>query len=54
MDVNPLPQAVNAPLTRAALFLVATMNPGQLPHVDFRFDSMADLVKAHQEQLSKG
>ncbi|GLS22264.1 haloacid dehalogenase [Labrys miyagiensis] len=32
----------------------ATMNPGQLPHVDFRFDSMADLVKAHQEQLSKG
>ena len=32
----------------------ATMNPGQLPHVDFRFDSMADLVKAHQEALSQG
>jgi len=31
----------------------ATMNPGQLPHVDFRFDSMADLVKAHQETLSE-
>jgi 2-haloacid dehalogenase len=27
------------------------MNPGQLPHVDFRFNSMHDLVKAHQEQL---
>jgi 2-haloacid dehalogenase len=29
----------------------ATMNPGQMPHVDFRFNSMRDLVKAHQEQL---
>jgi len=29
----------------------ATMNPGQLPHVDFRFTSMHELVKAHQEQL---
>lgn len=29
----------------------ATMNPGQLPHVDFKFNSMHDLVKAHQEQL---
>lgn len=31
----------------------ATMNPGALPNVDFRFDSMADLVKAHQEESSK-
>ena len=29
----------------------ATMNPGELPEVEFRFDSMADLVKAHQEEL---
>lgn len=29
----------------------ATMNPGNLPDVDFRFNSMADLVKAHQEAL---
>lgn len=29
----------------------ATMNPGALPDVDFRFNSMADLVKAHQEAL---
>jgi putative iron-dependent peroxidase len=28
MTVRPLPQPVNAPLTRAALFLVATINPG--------------------------
>ena len=29
----------------------ATMNPGDIPTVDFRFDSMADLVKAHAEEL---
>jgi putative hydrolase of the HAD superfamily len=29
----------------------ATMNPGQMPHVDFKFNSMHELVKAHQEQL---
>ncbi|MBL4646239.1 MAG: haloacid dehalogenase type II [Hyphomicrobiales bacterium] len=29
----------------------ATMNPGDLPDVDFQFDSMADLVKAHQAEL---
>lgn len=29
----------------------ATMTPEALPEVDFRFDSMADLVKAHQEEL---
>ena len=27
------------------------MNPGEMPKVDFRFNSMADLVKAHQEEL---
>lgn len=27
----------------------ATMNPGTMPKVDFRFDSMADLVRAHRE-----
>jgi 2-haloacid dehalogenase len=31
----------------------ATMNPGQLPHVDFRFTSMHELAKAHQEQLQE-
>jgi 2-haloacid dehalogenase len=29
----------------------ATMNPGNMPRYDFRFNSMADLVKAHQEAL---
>jgi putative hydrolase of the HAD superfamily len=29
----------------------ATMNPGQMPHVDFKFNSMHELVKAHREQL---
>jgi len=32
----------------------ATMNPGSMPKFDFRFDSMADLVKAHQESLRQG
>lgn len=30
----------------------ATMDPGTMPRFDFRFDSMADLVKAHQRALS--
>ena len=30
----------------------ATMDPGTMPKVDFTFTSMADLVKAHHEQLS--
>jgi len=29
----------------------ATMNPGQMPEVLFRFDSMADLAAAHREAL---
>ena len=29
----------------------ATMTPAQAPHYDFRFDSLADLVKAHQEAV---
>jgi putative hydrolase of the HAD superfamily len=29
----------------------ATINPGETPKYDFRFNSMADLVKAHQEAL---
>ncbi|MGI6247600.1 MAG: haloacid dehalogenase type II [Pseudochelatococcus sp.] len=29
----------------------ATMHPGELPKYNFRFNSMADLVKAHQEAL---
>ena len=29
----------------------ATMHPGEMPNYDFRFNSMADLVKAHQEAL---
>jgi putative hydrolase of the HAD superfamily len=29
----------------------ATMNPRTMPNVNFRFDSMADLAKAHQEAL---
>lgn len=30
----------------------ATMHPGTLPEVDFRFDSMADLVIAHRAAMS--
>lgn len=29
----------------------ATMNPGEMPKYEFRFNSMADLAKAHQEAL---
>lgn len=29
----------------------ATMDPGQAPQIDFKFNSMAELVKAHQEAL---
>ncbi|WNC92462.1 haloacid dehalogenase type II [Paraburkholderia sp. FT54] len=29
----------------------ATMDPGSQPKIDFRFNSMADLVKAHQQAL---
>jgi 2-haloacid dehalogenase len=29
----------------------ATMHPGEMPKYEFRFDSMADLVKAHQTDL---
>ncbi|MEO1115638.1 MAG: haloacid dehalogenase type II [Pseudomonadota bacterium] len=32
----------------------ATMNPGDMPGYDFRFDSMADLVEAHKQDLSAG
>ena len=29
----------------------ATMHPGEMPKCDFRFDSMADFVKAHQAEV---
>ncbi|MGA2125826.1 MAG: haloacid dehalogenase type II [Xanthobacteraceae bacterium] len=32
----------------------ATMNPGPLPRYDFRFTSMAELARAHQEELRTG
>ncbi|GGF50311.1 haloacid dehalogenase [Azorhizobium oxalatiphilum] len=32
----------------------ATMHPGDMPKYDFRFNSMADLAKAHQEALRAG
>ena len=32
----------------------ATMDPGQAPKVDFKFNSMAELAKAHQEALRNG
>ena len=32
----------------------ATMDPGKTPKVDFRFNSMAELAKAHQEALRDG
>ncbi len=32
----------------------ATMNPGEMPTYDMKFNSMADLVKAHQAELAAG
>jgi len=32
----------------------ATMTPAEMPRIDFRFNSMADLVKAHQDELRSG
>jgi 2-haloacid dehalogenase len=32
----------------------ATMNPGGMPKLDFSFNSMADLTKAHREQARSG
>jgi 2-haloacid dehalogenase len=32
----------------------ATMDPGAMPKIDFRFNSMAELAKAHQETLRDG
>jgi 2-haloacid dehalogenase len=31
----------------------ATLNPGEMPNYDFRFNSMADLAKAHHEALRR-
>jgi porphyrinogen peroxidase len=46
--VSSLPQPVNAPLTRSALFLVATINPGALPRARVRSlcGDLASLVRA--------
>jgi 2-haloalkanoic acid dehalogenase type II len=30
----------------------ATLHPGRMPHVDFKFDNLRELVSAHQQQLS--
>lgn len=30
----------------------ATMNPGQMPHYDFRFNSMGDMAEAHRREMS--
>jgi 2-haloacid dehalogenase len=32
----------------------ATMNPGEMPKLDFRFSSMGELAKAHREQARSG
>jgi len=32
----------------------ATMNPGQQPNIDFRFNSMGEMAKAHKEALQAG
>src|SRR3984957_18736141 len=48
MTVTPLPQPVNAPLTRAALILVATINPGADPRAKVRSlcGDLTSLVRA--------
>ena len=30
----------------------ATMNPGEMPRYDFRFNCMMDMVRAHQAELA--
>src|SRR5262245_35465447 len=47
MTPSPLPQPVNTPLTRAALFLVATINPGASPRERVRSlcGDLASLVR---------
>lgn len=32
----------------------ATMNPGEMPRYDFRFNSMSDLAEAHRAELAAG
>ena len=32
----------------------ATMNPGEMPSYDFRFNSMADMVAAHRAEMAAG
>src|SRR5580693_7312277 len=48
MNMSPLPQPVNAPLMRAALFLVATINPGADARARVRSlcGDLASLVRA--------
>ncbi len=48
MNVIPVPQPVNVPLTRAALFLVAIINPGAGPRARVRSlcGDLASLVRA--------
>jgi putative hydrolase of the HAD superfamily len=36
----------------AQLGFGATVNPGEMPHTGFKFNSMLEMVKAHQEQLA--
>jgi porphyrinogen peroxidase len=48
MNVIPVPQPVNVPLTRAALFLVAIIDPGADPRARVRSlcGDLASLVRA--------
>jgi porphyrinogen peroxidase len=48
MTLTPIPQPVNVPLTRAALFLVATINPGDDPRTKVRSlcGDLSSLVRA--------
>src|SRR5271170_2750516 len=48
MMASPLPQPIDTPLTRAALFLVATINPGAGPRARVRSlcGDLASLVRA--------
>lgn len=32
----------------------ATMNPGEMPHYDFRFNSMGEMAQAHKQELASG
>ena len=53
-DGSPVPQAVLSPLTRAAIFLVVTIDPGGEPTARDLLSGLDDLVKAVGFRVPEG